>query len=41
MIRNESIGITNVMKNIQNGIKIDWKAFHQMTPEDRLQYVDN
>lgn len=29
------------MKVLQNGKKIDWEAFHKMSPEDRLEYVDN
>ena len=41
MIRNESIGISNVMKILQNGKKIDWKAFHKIDPEDRLDYVNS
>jgi len=41
MVRNESIGITNVMKILQNGKNIDWQAFHKMEPEDRVEYVNN
>jgi len=41
MVRKESIGITNVMKILQNGKNIDWQAFHKMEPEDRVEYVNN
>lgn len=41
MIRKESIGITNVMKSIQNAKEIDWKGLYSMDPQDRLDFVNN
>lgn len=36
MIRKEAIGITNVMKLIQNPEAIDWNQIYQLSPEDRI-----
>lgn len=41
MIRNESIGISNVMKTIQNGQPVDWKALQALSPREREQFVNN
>ena len=42
MIRNESIGIANVMKIIQNAPqKYDWSTLMGKNAEERQEYVDN
>ena len=41
MIRKESIGITNVMKLIQNSKPIDWEMLHKLSPPERLEYMNN
>lgn len=41
MIRKESIGITNVMKTLQDTSDISWEEFHALGPQERLEFVNN
>lgn len=41
MIRKESIGLANVMKALQNAQKTDWAALQKLSPEERLEYINN
>lgn len=41
MVRKESIGILNVMKTIQHSKPIDWQQLHLLSPQERLDYVNN
>lgn len=41
MIRKESIGIANVMRAIQNAQPVDWQALYALSPEQRIDYVNN
>ena len=41
MIRKESIGIANVMRAIQNAQPVDWQAIYSLSPEERLEYINN
>jgi hypothetical protein len=41
MIRKESIGITNLMKTLQNAQPVDWQHIYSLTPDERLEWVNN
>jgi hypothetical protein len=41
MIRNESIGIANVMKRIQEAQPIDWQHLYSLAGPERLEFVNN
>ena len=41
MIRKESIGIANAMRALQEAKPVDWKAIFALSPEERLEYIDD
>ena len=41
MVRNESVGIANVMRAIQNAKPVDWNLLHSKDPAARLEFINN
>ena len=41
MVRKESIGIANVMKILQQAQPVDWQRLHQLSPQEKTEFVNN